>query len=124
MIKSIFKGVIYAVVLTLILVLVFAMVIKWANLDDTIIKPVMQVIKVLCIFMGTRITIKNATNMGWMYGGIVGMLYMMFTFIIFSLVDGNFVIGFMAINDLIFQTVAGVMSAFLIRMRNKDVQYV
>lgn len=122
MVKSIFKGVLCAVISTLVFVLLFALIVKWANLGDGVIKPVMQVIKVVCIFAGVAVALKHAKSKGWLYGGIVGILYMIFTFLIFSLLDGNFTIGFGALSDLLFQTLAGVVSAFLLRMRNKDVE--
>lgn len=122
MVKSIFKGVMYAVIATLLFVLLFALIIKWANLGNGVIKPVMQVIKVVCIFFGVAIALRKAKNKGWLYGGLIGILYMVFTFLIFSLLDGSFTIGLTALSDLLFQTVVGVVSAFLLRLRNKDVE--
>lgn len=122
MVKSIFKGVMYAVVATLLFVLLFALIIKWANLGNGVIRPVMQVIKVVCIFIGVAIALRKAKKFGWLYGGLIGILYMVLTFLIFSLLDGNFTIGWAALSDLLFQTLVGVVSAVLLRMRNKDVE--
>lgn len=122
MVKSIFKGVMYAVIATLLFVLLFALIIKWANLGNGVIKPVMQVIKVVCIFLGVAIALRKAKSKGWLYGGLIGILYMVFTFLIFSFLDGSFTVGLAALSDLLFQTVVGVVSAFLLRLRNKDVE--
>lgn len=122
MVKSIFKGVMYAVISTLLFVLLFALIIKWANLGNVVIRPVMQVVKVLGIFLGVAIALRKAKSKGWLWGGLVGILYMVFTCLIFSLLDGNFQIGFGALSDLLFQTLVGVVSAVILRMRNKDVE--
>jgi putative membrane protein (TIGR04086 family) len=120
--KSIFKGVLYAVIATLGLVLVFALVIKWANLENGIIKPIVQVIKVLCILFGVGIALKNINRAGWLVGAAVGVLYMVFAFLIFSCIDGNWEIGITTLNDLLFAAAAGVVSAFLLRMRSKNIE--
>ncbi len=122
MVKSVFKGVMYAVISTLLFVLLFALIIKWANLGNVVIRPVMQVVKVLGIFLGVAIALRKAKSKGWLCGGLVGILYMVFTCLIFSLLDGNFQIGFGALSDLLFQTLVGVVSAVILRMRNKDVE--
>ena len=122
MVKSIFKGVMYAVISTLLFVLLFALIIKWANLGNAVIKPIMQVVKVLGIFLGVAIALRKAKSKGWLWGGLVGILYMVFTFLIFSLLDGNFQVGLGALSDLLFQTLVGVVSAVVLRLRNKDVE--
>ena len=122
MVKSIFKGVLYAVSATLILVLAFAMIIQLTKMDAGAIKPVVQVVKVVCIFLGVAVALKNATKLGWLWGGVVGILYTIFAFLIFAIIDGNFVVDLRALNDLLFATAAGVISAFVIRMRGKEIE--
>jgi len=68
------------------------------------------------------IALKPAKSKGWLYGGLVGIFYMVFTFLIFSLLDGQFIVNLGALSDLLFETLVGVISAVLIRMRNKDVE--
>jgi len=121
MLKKLFKGLLWSVALTLAFVLLFAFIIKQANLDDAIIKPVVQSIKVLCILIGVAITIKNTRCCGWLWGGIVGILYTVLVFCTFSAIDGTFVVDLSALNDLVFSTVGGVLSAMLLRGKNKNI---
>ena len=122
MIKSICKGVLCAVIVTLLFILGFALIVQLAGLDNNIISPVMQVVKVVCIFVAVAIAIKPAKSKGWLFGALVGLLYMVLTFLIFSLLDGKFTIGFTALSDLLFQTLVGLVSGVLLRLRNKDVE--
>ncbi len=124
MVKSMFKGVLCAVIATLLFVLIFAFIIQVAGLSNGVISPVMQVVKVIAIFIAVVISLKPARSKGWLYGGLVGIFYTVITFLIFSLLDGQFVINFSALSDLLFETLVGVISAILIRMRNKDVEVV
>ena len=124
MVKSMFKGVLCAVITTLLFVLVFAFIVQVAGLSNSVISPVMQVVKVLAIFVAVLIALKPARSKGWLYGGLVGIFYMVITFLIFSLLDGQFIVNLGALSDLLFETLVGVISAVLIRMRNKDVEVV
>ena len=93
-----------------------------AGLNNNVITPVMQVVKVICIFVAVAIAIKPAKSKGWLYGALVGLLYMILTFLIFSLIDGKFSIGLNALSDLLFQTLVGLVSGVILRLRNKDVE--
>lgn len=122
MIKSMFKGVMCAVIATLLFILVFAFILQISGLSNAVISPVMQVVKVICIFIGVAIALKPAKSKGWLYGLLVGIFYMVLTFIVFSLLDGHFVINLGALSDLLFAALVGLVSAVLLRMRNKDVE--
>ena len=122
MIKSICKGVLCAVIVTLLFILGFALVVQLSGMSSAVITPIMQVVKVVCIFVAVAIAIKPAKSKGWLFGALVGLLYMVLTFLIFSLLDGKFTIGFTALSDLLFQTLVGLVSSVLLRLRNKDVE--
>ena len=122
MVKSIFKGVLCAVVATLLFVLGFALMVQLAGIDNRVISPVMQIVKVICIFVAVLIALKPARSKGWLYGALVGLLYMVLTFLIFSMIDGRFNLGINALSDLLFQTLAGLVSGVILRLRNKDVE--
>ena len=122
MIKSISKGVLCAVIVTLLFILGFALIVQLTGVSNHVISPVMQVIKVVCIFVAVAIAIKPAKSKAWLFGALVGLLYMVLTFFIFSLLDGKFNIGFSALSDLLFQTLVGLVSGVILRLRNKDVE--
>lgn len=122
MIKSLFKGVMCAVIVTLLFILLFAFIVQMSGLSNSVISPVMQVVKIVSIFVAVAIAIKPVKSKGWLYGALVGLLYMVLTFTIFSLLDGHFTIDISALSELLFETLAGLISALLLRMRNKDVE--
>lgn len=112
----------WALTLTLGLVLILALIVRMANWGDGVIKPIVQCIKVLAILVGVGITIKNTTGRGWLWGGILGVLYTVFAFCIFSAIDGSFTVGVAALNDLVFAIIIGVISAMLFRGRRKNIE--
>lgn len=122
MVKSISKGVLCAVVVTLLFILGFALLVQLTGISNNVIAPVMQVVKVICIFVAVAIAIKPAKSKGWLYGALVGLLYMVLTFLIFAMIDGKFTVGISALSDLLFQVLVGMVSAVILRLRNKDVE--
>ena len=62
MVKSICKGVLTAAVIKLLFILGFALVVQLAGLNNNVITPVMQVVKVICIFVAVAIAIKPAKS--------------------------------------------------------------
>lgn len=122
MLKKLFKGVLWAITLTLCLVLAFAGIVRAANLDDSIIKPVVQGIKVLAILVGVGICVRNTSGHGWLWGSIMGVLYTVFAFCIFAAIDGTFQVDISALNDLVFAVITGIISAMLFRGRSKNIE--
>ena len=59
---SIAKGTLIALCVSLILVLIFAFLLKFTNIPDTIISPVNQIIKGVSIFLGVFIGKKSQRN--------------------------------------------------------------
>ncbi|MDR0383888.1 MAG: TIGR04086 family membrane protein [Christensenellaceae bacterium] len=119
--KQIMKGVLWATVITLVFVLTFAFIINIFSLGDAVIKPVIQVVKVLSIFIGVAISLKNVKKAGWLIGAFVGALYIIFAFCIFSAVDGKFSLDLTALNDAIFSMTVGVISAIILRGKTNNI---
>ena len=85
--KDTIRGVLLSLLFSLLLVLVFALIIRWADLDEKTIVPVNYAIKFLSLFLGVMIGFKNRKN-GILKGAIVGLIFMLLTFLIFSAMNG------------------------------------
>lgn len=99
------KIVLIALLFTLAAVLIFALIIKWASLSDAVILPVNYIIKICALLLGCILGIKHTQN-GIIKGAIGGLLYVLFSFLIFAALDGFKSSSFNWI-DLICLTVAG-----------------
>lgn len=114
-VKSIARGTLYALIVSLVLVFAFAGLLLTFPIGDGITKPVVQVIKVLSIFVGVMIALKQLTSRGWFYGGIVGLIYTVFAFLIFSIIYSDFSITSGLLTDMIFAAIIGAISAMLLK---------
>lgn len=105
------KSILVAILFSLGLILIFALIIRWASVDSKAIAPVNYAIKILSILLGVLIGFKNKQN-GILKGAVVGLVYTLLSFFIFACLD-----GFKSADynwfDLIFLPIAGGISGVI-----------
>lgn len=109
---EVIKALIIAVILSLVLVLLSALVIKLFNITDNAIPIINQVIKGVSILVSCLIALKHKSNC-WLKGIIIGILYIAFAYVIFSALDGKFSIGLGILNDVAIGSVSGLVSGII-----------
>ena len=103
---SILKGTIYAITCSLVLILIFALLIRFLNIPDGYIMPINQAIKIISLFFGCFLSLRGKEK-GFIKGIIIGILYSFLSYIIFSFLCGNFSFELTTITDLIFSAFIG-----------------
>ena len=101
-----------ALIISLILVVVAAFAIKLFNIPDNAIMIINQVIKGLSILIAGLICLKLPNN-GWLRGFIVGLVYILLAFVVFSLLSGEFTFGLSLLNDAVLGGVSGLISGII-----------
>ena len=104
---SIVKGSLIALCVSLIGILIFAFCLKFTSLSDKLILPINQVIKGLSIFLGVFFGLKKRKEMGLVSGLLIGFVYTIVAFIVFSIVNGAFNFDHTLLNDIVFGTIIG-----------------
>ncbi len=115
---SVLKGTVIALIFVLVGILIFALVIKVASLGEKVIKPVNQFIKVIAVFVGCFFALKG--SLGFLKGGLVGILSTILVYLVFSLLGGSLNFGFPFIIDLLFCAAAGILSGIISVNVKKD----
>ncbi len=110
---SVIKGVFWAISISLLGVLLFAFVIKFTSISENAISPINQVIKIISILVGCFVASKKISNNGWFWGLILGALYTVLSFLIFSILDGEFRFTISLLNDLVFGAILGLISGII-----------
>lgn len=110
---NIIKGSFWGVAFSLVCVLIFAFIIKFTSISESVIQPVNQVIKGVSILFACFVISKNIRKQGWLVGTITGLLYSFLAFVIFSILDGQFTFGLNVLNDLVFGSVMGMIAGIL-----------
>lgn len=104
---NVIKGSIIAVSFTLVLILLFAVLIKVAHIPDAAITPVNQIIKIISVFFGCFLALKKVPQKGLLTGSLIGVIYTILAFLVFSLLGGTFKLTFSFFNDVVFALIIG-----------------
>ena len=112
-VKPIIKGVLVALAISLVAILLFAFLLRWTNISDSIIAPVNQVIKGVSTFLGVFFGLKKVKQNGIINGLIIGFLYTIVAFLVFSLLDGAFCFDKSLLNDILFGTIIGAICGII-----------
>ena len=110
---NITKGTLTAVCVSLILVLVFAFLLKFTNIPESTIMPVNQVIKGLSIFIGVFVGLKKSKELGLLNGLLIGLFYTIIAFLIFACLGGVYKLDITFLTDILFGGVMGAICGII-----------
>ena len=94
------KGVFNAYLSTMFLFLILALIMYFTNVSESIIPKAVIVISAVSILLGGVRTTKDVGSMGWLHGGLVGLLYMGILIILGFLIMPSFTFGWSIILDI------------------------
>ena len=109
--SEVIKSVIISLITALILVLVFALFIKLFSFSDLAIKIASCIIKIVAVFVGTFLIIKN--EQGFIKGGIAGLISLVLEYILFALLGGGLSFGVAIIWEILLGFTIGAGSGIL-----------
>lgn len=114
---EIFKGVIFSLIISVLTVIVFAIIVKFANLSSKTVEIVNIALKIISILAGTLLAVGSGRQ-GLLKGGIIGLLFVLVSYLVFSLINGSFSVNPLTAFDVIFCLVAGLLSGvFAVNVR-------
>ena len=113
-ILKLLNGTTIAVCLTLILILLFALLIRFTGINDRVIFPVNQVIKIVSIFIGALIAMKGVKEKGLLKGIIIGFAYYVISYLTFSILQGSFAVNLSNLYDLVLTTIMGGLIGLIV----------
>ena len=105
------KSVLAAVIFSLACVLVFSLIIQLFSLSASVIKPVNQVLKTVCIAAGGLLFIRG--EKGIVKGAIYGAAATLATYVIYSAIAGSFAVTWLFALEIVLGIVAGVISVII-----------
>ena len=85
MFSKFFKGLIFSFAFTLFMFFIFAVILKFTNISDSIIPGIVLIISIISILCGSAICTKNADSQGWLWGSSIGGTYALILYLISSL---------------------------------------
>ena len=113
---SIIKASLVGVIASILLVLLFAFVLKFVDLNSNVITITDQFIKIVSIFMAVFALSKSGGDKLLAKGLIVGAVYSILAFIVFSILNGGINFSVAIFTDIAFSALVGGVSAIIINL--------
>ena len=115
------KALIVAIIFTLLMVLIFAAVIRFLSVETAYIPIINQIIKCLSIVLWMLICFTRRPN-GWIRGFLFGILYIFVSFLIFSAFSSQFDFDLKLLNDCVLGGFTGLIAGVITANIKKEPQ--
>ena len=109
----IIKGSVFSIILSIILLLIFAMLLCYTNLAESTMVPVVLVITGISILIGGMISTKTIRKNGLLNGGLVGLIYIIILYLVSSLCITGFSLTLNSFIMLLTGTIAGMIGGVI-----------
>ncbi len=105
----IFKGAVIAVIITLACIVLFALIMQVAGLQESIIRPVVQVVRILSIALGGAYVARGGHTRGWLKGAITGFVYVLLASLVGVVSGGQFAVDSILFSDILMALAVGAI---------------
>lgn len=112
-IKSVLKGLMGAILITFMLLLILSLVMIKFELSQKVYSISFVVITTLSLVLGSILAAKSNGSKGWLTGGVVGILFFIFIFILGGIIGGSFSFGISGLYRLGSCLIVGTVSGML-----------
>ncbi|MDR0975680.1 MAG: TIGR04086 family membrane protein [Christensenellaceae bacterium] len=119
-ILGVFKGLLFAICLTLLLVLALTIIGLISNVSNGVLQICVWGIKVISVLFAVFVALKSDTKLAFAWGGLVGILFALFAYLSFSAINGDFAFKTSNLIDLVSLTGVGIFGGFLARAFKRD----
>ena len=116
---NIIKCSLIGIIVTLIGTVIFAFVLKFADLSSTIISYINDVIKLFSIFIMVVCLKKTGGDRLFIKAIFAGMIYALLCFLIFSILNGGFVLDLSFVYNLLFAVIVSAIVSVIINIINR-----
>lgn len=86
----ILKGTLISIIATIVLLMIFAVVLTYSNINENSMPTVIIVVTALCILVGSQITTSKIKRNGIVNGALVGAIYILALYLISSIISKDF----------------------------------
>lgn len=110
---SIFKAIVTSFILTLILLFIFSIILTYTSMGENSIPSVIIIITVISILIGGSIAGATIKKNGIIYGGIIGLIYILSLYLISSIVNTGFSVNIYSTIMIILSIIAGMIGGIV-----------
>ncbi|MDR1619593.1 MAG: TIGR04086 family membrane protein [Clostridiales bacterium] len=111
------KSALFGCLLTVAIILLFALILKAEWLSENSIPFVTSIIKTICAGLVGFLSANKCTDRAWVWGGVGGASYILLAFISFLILERSFSISFALLSDIVMGFVAGVAGSMVLHIK-------
>ncbi len=110
------KAVVTSLVVSFVLVVLYAVALKEELLATTTMTLFTTIIKVICAALAGMLAVRRCRRRLWLYGALGGGLYTLLAFGVFSAVAGSLYVSLALVSDIGMGALAGLLSVMVMQM--------
>jgi putative membrane protein (TIGR04086 family) len=111
------RALVLSLIITFVLVILFAVIIKIFSIPTEYICIGNQIIKGIAVFLSALLSFRLPSK-GFIRGIIHGVIYVLITYVVFSALSGSFSLGLSLLNDVTLGSITGLLSGiFAVNVR-------
>lgn len=112
-IKRIVKGSAFAIVITLIGLLVYSIILSYTSIAESTIPVTIIIITAVSILIGSTISTSNIKKNGIINGVLVGLIYIGIIYLLSSIITGDFLLNTNSIIMIIASLLTGALGGII-----------
>lgn len=109
----IIKGCVFAIILSIILLTIYALILTYTTLSESTITPVVLTITGVSVLAGSTISSRKIKKNGLIYGGTVGLIYILILYLASSLCLTGFSLSVNSFIMLAVGVVTGIIGGII-----------
>ena len=109
----ILKGSIISFIVTLILLFIFAALLTYTNLQESIIKPIVMIVSAISLLIGSSISTFKIKKKGLLNGALIGIIYIGSVYLLSSITGSGFNLNIGSVILMIASIGAGMLGGII-----------
>ena len=107
------KGLIISFIVSLISIFIFAILLAYTNISDSIIPIVIVFLTFVSIFIGSIISMRKVSKNGLINGAIIGGTYVLLLYLISSILNTGFTFNIYTVIMIIAGIISGIIGGII-----------
>lgn len=103
------KGIALAYFITFLLLFIFSVILTYTNISENTIAPIILMITIISILIGSSLSSGKIKKNGLMNGGVIGFIYIITLYLISSFIQTGFSVNLYAILMIVFSILSGMV---------------
>ncbi len=109
----ILKGILFSYIFTACLLFLFSLILTYTSVGENTIAPVVIIISMLSVLIGSSMSGVKIRKNGMIYGGIIGFLYIFFLYIVSSMIQIGFSLNLYSIIMISLSILSGMIGGIV-----------